>query len=389
MKTKRSWGVDVGESSLKAICLSLDGDKIQFEDFEYNAYGDMREPEHEGIPGRWLLPSQPSPLREFAKCDVVKKLERRLKGASVFVGVSGADSLIRQLRLPPVAKTYLPKIVEYEAKQQIPFDLRDIQWDWQKITGDEEDEFILGSEVILQVVKKSISNAILRPFAGIKVGLQTIPVAIHNVWAMRGQTSWIAILMMGARGGELVLTNGKHFWAKNISIGGNHYTHQIASEFRITHAKAEDFKIKGLEDDEFLSNVDLAGVVEPLTADLIQEINRSIAYFRSSHNAPPLDVPLILLGGPARFSLLRGAMLDIQLQQWDFFADRNVEVPPEVADNQYLFVPAYGLALQGLGLTSINMNLAPKRKAFFKWPDFGGLKRFIPRIKIEFPYAKL
>ena len=45
---------------------------------------------------------------------------------------------MRFIELPPVESKKIPDIVRYEARQQIPFDLNDVIWDYQRMGGGSE-----------------------------------------------------------------------------------------------------------------------------------------------------------------------------------------------------------------------------------------------------------
>ena len=49
--------------------------------------------------------------------------------------VPGQSGLARYFKPPPVDSKKIADIVKYEAKQQIPFDLNDVIWDYQQMAG--------------------------------------------------------------------------------------------------------------------------------------------------------------------------------------------------------------------------------------------------------------
>ena len=64
-------------------------------------------------------------------------------GGGSAISVSGQNGLARFIKLPPVEAKKIPDIVKYEAKQQIPFDLDDVIWDYQPMgAGAEEEGFL-------------------------------------------------------------------------------------------------------------------------------------------------------------------------------------------------------------------------------------------------------
>ena len=103
--------------------------------------------------------------------------------------VSGQSGLARFIKLPPVESKKIPDIVKYEARQQIPFALEDVVWDYQQMAGgSEEDGFALETEVGLFAMKRDQVYRALKPFedAGIEVDImQLTPLAIYNYHGLR------------------------------------------------------------------------------------------------------------------------------------------------------------------------------------------------------------
>ncbi len=72
----------------------------------------------------------------------------QVKGDAIVVSVPGQTALARFISLPPVDQTKIHEIVKYEAKQQIPFALEDVIWDYQVLgSGESAGDLILDAEV--------------------------------------------------------------------------------------------------------------------------------------------------------------------------------------------------------------------------------------------------
>ena len=63
-----------------------------------------------------------------------------LQGDGVAIGVPGQTALARFIQLPPVESSKVGEIVKYEAKQQIPFALEEVIWDYQPLGGGIEEK---------------------------------------------------------------------------------------------------------------------------------------------------------------------------------------------------------------------------------------------------------
>ncbi|MCR4415149.1 MAG: pilus assembly protein PilM, partial [Thermoguttaceae bacterium] len=173
-RTDAVWGIDIGNCSLKALrCRAGDQpDQLVAEAFDYIEY-----PKVLTQPG-----AEPAELIH----DALKQFLSRnsVRGTRVAVSVSGQNGLARFIRLPPIETKKIPDIVQYEARQQIPFDLKDVIWDYQRMGGGTEEEgFALETEIGLFAMKREQVYRALEPFerAGIPVDIvQLTPLALYN-----------------------------------------------------------------------------------------------------------------------------------------------------------------------------------------------------------------
>jgi len=70
------------------------------------------------------------------------------------MSVAGQSGLARFVKLPPVEEKKIADIVRFEAKQQIPFPLEEVVWDYQKISsGVVTDGFAMDTEIGLFAMK--------------------------------------------------------------------------------------------------------------------------------------------------------------------------------------------------------------------------------------------
>src|SRR5690606_31986133 len=95
--------------------------------------------------------------------------------------------LAKFFKPPPVESKKIGDIVKYEARQQIPFDLDDVVWDYQMMPGSTiEEGFALETEIGLFAMKREQAYRQLAPFddVGLEVDLiQLAPLAMYNMLA--------------------------------------------------------------------------------------------------------------------------------------------------------------------------------------------------------------
>src|SRR5687767_11639096 len=166
------WGIDIGRCALKALRCRLDGDAVVADGFDYIEY-----------PKLLTQPDADAP--QLVKEALEQFLSRNnVKGDKVAISVSGESGLARYFKPPPVDVKKIADIVKYEAKQQIPFALEDVIWDYQRMAGGQEVEgFALDTEIGLFAMKREQVQKALSPFdkAEIEVDyIQLAPIAIYN-----------------------------------------------------------------------------------------------------------------------------------------------------------------------------------------------------------------
>src|SRR5438552_18379649 len=113
------WGIDLGQSALKAIRLQLTGDEVVATAFDY-----IEHPKILSQPD-----ADPDQLTREALETFLKR--NTLGGDIVCISVPGQSGLARFVKLPPAEEKKIADIVRFEAKQQHPFNLEASVWQFQ------------------------------------------------------------------------------------------------------------------------------------------------------------------------------------------------------------------------------------------------------------------
>ncbi|MDO8628954.1 MAG: type IV pilus assembly protein PilM, partial [Phycisphaerales bacterium] len=349
--TQAVWGIDVGRCALKAVKLrpAADG-KVELAGFDYVEHAKiLSQPDAD----RHALIG--AALEKFLSHNDVSKDQ-------VVVSVPGQHTLARFTKLPPVAPKRIPDIVRYEADQQIPFDMDEVIWDYQTF----QQEGTPDIEVGIFAMKRELIREHLLHFeqAAIEpIGVQSGPLAVYNAAHFDG---WLAndttvLLDIGAENTDLVVATKDTLWTRTVPIGGNRFTEALVKSFKLSFSKAENLKRTAAES-KYARQIFQA--MRPVFADLVQELQRSIGFYSSTHRDTHVDR---VIGIGNAFQL---PGLQKYLQQ---NLSMNVERPqtfrnalPSAVSNQEAFkeqflslFTAYGLALQGLDLTKVTSNLLP------------------------------
>ena len=112
------WGIDIGLCALKALRLEVIDGQVTATAFDY-----VEHPK---------ILSQPDADPDQLTREALEKFLSRntLKGDLVAISVPGQSGLARFVKLPPVEEKKINDIVRFEAKQQIPFPLEEVIWDY-------------------------------------------------------------------------------------------------------------------------------------------------------------------------------------------------------------------------------------------------------------------
>ena len=162
------WGIEIGQAGLKALRLQpVEGaGKAVATNFDY-------------VPHAKIL-SQPDAVPDELISTALETFLGRndIRGDSIAISVPGQSALARFIQLPPVEQSKVAQIVLYEAKQQIPFPLEEVIWDYQTLGGgSEESGYLLEAEVGLFAMKRDLVMQNLRPLMDRKVEVELIQVA--------------------------------------------------------------------------------------------------------------------------------------------------------------------------------------------------------------------
>jgi len=369
-KSDAVWGIDIGQCALKALrCRPHEEpSKITADAFDYIEYPKiLSQPDVDPI--------------EMVRDALKQFLSRNsVRGDRVVVSVSGQSGLTRFIKLPPVEAKKIPDIVKYEARQQIPFALEDVVWDFQTMVGGTVIEgFAMETEVGLFAMKRDQVFRALKPFdeAGIEVDIvQLTPLALYNFVAFDQMENLpppeeydpetvresVILISLGTDTTDLVVTNGFRVWQRNIPIGGNHFTKALTKELKLTFASAEHLKRNATQAEDPKA---LFQAMRPVFNDLLTEVQRSISFFSNLDRKAKITRAVALgnamkLPGLQRY-LAQNLGFDLtRLEVFRGLTGSAVVDAPAFKENVPAFGVCYGLCLQALRDTRIETNLLPR-----------------------------
>jgi len=356
------WAIDIGNNSLKALHLSAESGVVEVIGFDNIQHGKILTGSGVGAAERDELIALS--LRRFVS-------QNDLGKDDVVVSVPSQNSFARFVNLPPVDPKRIPEIVKFEAVQQIPFDINDVQWDWQLMTETDSPETRVG----IFAIKNEVVSSALEHFAreNVQVGyVQMAPMALYNYVlydrpdlvtpAGDKQGQAIVVLNIGAENTDLVVCTGSTVWQRCILIGGNAFTRAIADAFKLNFEKAEKLK-RTAPMSKYARQIFQA--MKPVFTDLASEVQRSLGFYNSSNPNTKLLKIIALGGGTKLRGLLKYLQQSVQIPIERPDAFKRLAISSDVSAAKFHesvcdFGIVYGLALQALGLARIESNLLPR-----------------------------
>jgi type IV pilus assembly protein PilM len=369
-KKKSVWGIDIGNSSLKALRCQIadESGKIEATAFDFI--------EHSKIL------SQPGSEPAEILAETIKTFLSRnqTKGDRVAISVSGQNTISRFLKLPPVDPKKIPDIIRYEAKQWLPFDLDEVIWSFQPIgtAGRSTTAVPVDSEVGMFAMKRDIAKKTLSPYLTNAIDvdcIQSSPLAIYNFAAFDqlgiqdiedydpdNPPDSLVILCIGTDATDVVITNGFSIWIRSIPIGGSVFTKALTKGLKLTFSKAEYLKRNAAAAQDSKA---VFQAMKPVFNDMLSEVHRSLEYYQSLNRKVKFS-KILAIGNAIKMPGLRQFLTQnlgyevTRLSQFNRLIGSEVVDAPLFKENLYSFAVSYGLVLQQMGEAPLTTNLIPK-----------------------------
>ena len=337
-------GIDIGSSSVKLVQL-----RERRGGYELLNLGIMPLPA-EAIVDNTLMDSS-------SIVETVKSLISSLgvKTRNVACSISGHSVIVKQIALQAMSDDELDEQIHWEAEQYIPFDINDVNIDFQRLSSDSIDPSRMN--VLLVASKKDIVNDYVGVFseAGLQLSVLDVDMfAVQNAFEINYDTDRSrvsALINIGAGIMNInIVREGITLFTRDVQIGGNNYTEEIQKQMGVSDSEAESLK---LEAQESCSDA-LAEIIRKINDSLAQEIRRSLDFYNSTANAKVAKV--FISGGASKTYNLVGVIeekLGLSVESINPFA--KLHYSNKQFDSEYLreiapfMVVPVGLAMRRVG----------------------------------------
>ncbi len=355
------WAVDLGNTSLKALHLVAMGDVVQVIGFDHIPHNKILS--SSGISAAERDELIAITLRQFVQRNDVSY-------DPLIVSVPSQNSFARFVTLPPVEQKRLPEIVKFEAAQQIPFDMSEVQWDFMMMTEPDASEQKVG----IFAIKNEVVEAAIEHFEREELPVnyvQMTPMALYNCLLydrpelVRSDSRATVIVNVGAETTDLVVCTESGVWQRCILMGGNTFTQAVAETFKLSFEKAEKLK-RTAPMSKYARQIFQA--MRPVFTDWAGEVQRSLGFYTNSNPNVKLTRVIAMGGGTKLRGLLKYLQQTLQIPVEKPEAFKKLALAQGLStakfhENVADFGVVYGLGLQGLGMARIESNLLPKSVA--------------------------
>ena len=342
-------GLDIGSSAVKAIELKPAG-----KGYKVTAFGSEPVPPDSIVDG--------AIIDGAAVVEAIRRLfaSRNIKTADVAASLSGSAVIVKKIALPAMTDAELAESIYWEAEQYIPFDIQDVNLDYQVLEGANPATGKTLMDVLLVAAKKEK----IADYTGVigQAGRHAVVVdvdafALQNAYEANYGTDPGAIVMLlnvGASATNInILHGGLSVFTRDISIGGNAYTEALQKDLNLPFELADRLK-RGVPVDG-ASYDDARSVLRAVTENVMLEIQKTFDFFKATADSDQMT-RIVVSGGAARtegFLELLGERFGAPVEVFDpfrriafdakrFTADAKDEIGPTVA-------VAVGLALRRAG----------------------------------------
>ncbi|MEW6376179.1 MAG: type IV pilus assembly protein PilM [Thermodesulfobacteriota bacterium] len=252
--------------------------------------------------------------------DLVATSKTKIK--DVVISVSGHSVIVKKITLPFMTEAELEESIQWEAERYIPFDINDVNIDFQIFGSSPENPDLM--DVVLVAAKKDIINDYVSVI--MESGLNPVIIdidsfALENMLAINyeiDKEETVALANVGASVTNInILKNNISAFTRDIFKGGNQITEEIQRQLHIDYEEAEKIKVRSKID--ITSQPIIQNILKTGSESLAVEIGNSIDFFQSTTTYEKIS-KLYLSGGGSK------------IKDFDILLQQQIGVPVEIVN---------------------------------------------------------
>jgi type IV pilus assembly protein PilM len=290
-KNRAVVGLDIGSSAVKAVELKPAG-----KGFRVAAFASEPLPPDSIVDG--------AIIDGGAVADAIKRLfeQNGIKTKDVAASLSGNAVIVKKINLPVMTEAELSESIYWEAEQYIPFDIQDVNLDYQILDSGTDANSKGTMEVLLVAAKREK----IADYTGVITQAGRVPIvvdvdafALQNAYEVNyapQPTDVVVLLNAGASAINVnVVSGGQSLFTRDISMGGNAYTDAVQKELGLAFDAAEQAKRGELVEGTTFEEV--RPVLHAMTENVLLEIQKTFDFFKATAASERID--RILVSGGA------------------------------------------------------------------------------------------
>jgi type IV pilus assembly protein PilM len=348
-RAKSLVGLDIGSSAVKAVELKPAGKA-----YRVAAFGSEPIPPDSIVDG--------AIIDGAAVADAIRRLfdGRNIKTKDVAASLSGNAVIVKKITLPVMTEAELAESIYWEAEQYIPFDIQDVNLDYQILDAGDGPGGKGTMDVLLVAAKKEK----IADYTGViaQAGRSAVVVdvdafALQNAYEVNygiQPGAVVVLLNAGASATNINILHGdQSVFTRDISIGGNAYTEALQKELNLPFEQADQLK-RGTAADG-VTFEDARPVLRAVSENVMLEIQKTFDFFKATASSERID-RIVVSGGASRaegFTEMLTERFEAPVEPFDPFKRVGFETKrfnvESAADVAPTVAVAVGLALRRVG----------------------------------------
>ena len=344
-RSKSLVGLDIGSSAVKAIELKPAG-----KGYKVAAYASEAIPPDSIVDG--------AIIDGAAVVDAIRRAfdSRGIKTKEVAASLSGNAVIVKKIALPAMTDAELSESIQWEAEQYIPFDIQDVNLDYQILNRTD-----IGGKSTMEVLLVAAKKEKIADYTGV-IGQAGRVAVVIDVDAFALQNAYeanygvepgavVVLLNVGASATNINILDGdQSVFTRDLSTGGNAYTEALQKELNLPFEQADQLK-RGVNV-EGVSFDDAKPVLRAVTENVVLEVQKTFDFYRASAASDRI----MLCGGASRVEGFAESLRErftTEVEQFDPFRQVALDAKKAGVDNADEYAPvaavAMGLALRKVG----------------------------------------
>ena len=291
-KAKSVVGLDIGSSAVKAVELKTVG-----KGFKVVAFAVEPVPPDSIVDG--------AIIDGTAVADAIRRLfeNKAFKTKEVAASLSGNAVIVKKISLPVMTEAELAESIYWEAEQYIPFDIQDVNLDYQILNAGAAGEQATMEVLLVAAKKEKIADytGVISQAGRVPVVVDVDAFALQNAFEINyGLEADQVVVLLNAGASAIninILSGDQSLFTRDISVGGNAYTEAVQKELNLPFDSAEQVK-KGLPV-EGVNPDDVRPVLQTMTENVLLEIQKTFDFYKASASSDRID-RIVLSGGACR-----------------------------------------------------------------------------------------